>query len=112
MVTIKRSELEKLSMSIYGNCQKENQQIILLKIAVAKAARVSYTVVGEEDKTPNYENDIKLHDRLRESGHMSPFEHCAKVMESNESGWSGNFYGFHQYRKMLAGEFIGDPELK
>jgi len=90
-----------------------------VKIATARCARVSYTVVGEEGKEPNYENDIKLHDRLLESGHMSPFEHIGQAMNeeqiNSESfnsddeddgswGWSGNFRGFIQYRKMLPGE--------
>lgn len=97
-----------------------------IKIATARCARVSYTVVGEEDKPNNYENDIKLHDRLAESGHWSPFEHCAKAMNEEEwvnyingiqshrttgitndiMGWSGNFRGFIQYRKMFDNENI------
>lgn len=89
-----------------------------IKIATARCARVSYTVVGEEDKPANYENDIKLHDRLRESGHMSPFEHCAQAMNQEQydnhrtgnttesfkgetRGWSGNFRGFIQYRNNI-----------
>ena len=55
-----------------------------LKVSTAKCARVSYTVVGEESKEPNYENDIKLHDKLLESGHFSPFEHCAQAMSNHE----------------------------
>lgn len=115
----------------------------LVKIATARCARISYTVVGEEGKPDNYENDIKLHDRLLASGHMSPFEHCAKAMnddeyhshcnsttlrvgdddcgkiiyeqyingmyksenlKSTDFGWSGNFRGFVQYRKMIPNE--------
>lgn len=74
--------------------------LVGVKIATARCARVSYTVVGEEGKSTNYENDIKLHDRLSKSGHMSPFEHCAKAMDN--SNYSGNFRGFEQYRKMFA----------
>lgn len=55
-----------------------------VKIATARCARVSYTVVGEENKSDNYENDIKLHDRLVSAGHWSPFEHCAKAMTNEE----------------------------
>lgn len=97
-----------------------------VKVATARCARVSYTVVGEKGKEPNYENDIKLHDRLAESGHWSPFEHCAKAMNEEEwvnyingiqshrttgitndiMGWSGNFRGFIQYRKMFDNENI------
>ena len=91
-------------------------QMQKLKIATARCARVSYlNFEGKDD----YEADIKLHDRLLESGHMSPFEHCAKTMtdvqydelhthfygESRaQRGWCGNFRGFIQYRKMLVGE--------
>jgi thymidylate synthase ThyX len=45
-----------------------------LKIAVARAARISYST---HDGKFDLEKDITLHDRLLESGHMSPFEHCA-----------------------------------
>lgn len=77
-----------------------NQKI---KIATAMCARISYTVVGEEGKEPNYENDIILHDRLFESGHWSPFEHCAR---SAPGIWRipnlcGNFKGFFQYRHLI-----------
>lgn len=83
----------------------------LKKIATARCARVSYTVVGEEGKEANYENDLKLHDRLAESGHWSPFEHCAQAMNVLYSSdmnteWSGNFKGFIQYRKQFISENI------
>lgn len=52
-----------------------------IKVATARAARLSYmTFDGEID----YEKDIKLHNTLLESGHMSPFEHCARVMSDEE----------------------------
>lgn len=101
-----------------------------IKIATARCARVSYTVVGEEGKEPNFENDIKLHDTLATSGHWSPFEHCARAMSDEEYysfvkgtvdsnldvdgfitieahtnvnifGWCNNFRGFIQYRYLL-----------
>jgi hypothetical protein len=87
---------------------------IAIKIATARCARVSYTVVGEETKESNYENDIKLHNRLAQSGHWSPFEHCAKAMFEEElfvdpmgsfssefDGMSDNFRGFIQYKNIL-----------
>ncbi|RTK92523.1 MAG: hypothetical protein EKK61_03750 [Rickettsiales bacterium] len=97
-----------------------------LQIAITRCARVSYTVVGEESKEPNYEKDIKLHDKLEKDRHWSPFEHCAKAMSEEEwvnyingiqnhrttgitndiMGWSGNFRGFIQYRKMFDNENI------
>ena len=98
-----------------------------IKIAVARAARLSYmTFDGEID----YEKDIKLHDQLLESRHMSPFEHCAKAMgrdydtfikgeltlekitqnfqhykmdreNKHNTGWCNNFRGWVQYRYMI-----------
>lgn len=115
-----------------------------IEIAVARCARVSYTVVGDEDKPADYTKDIALYDRLKASGHMSPFEHIGRAMTESEYytylsgvypgstdnegniflyetyatgeykndkivdmyGWSGNFRGFIQHRKMLPGENI------
>lgn len=92
-----------------------------VKIATARCARVSYlNFEGKDD----YEADVKLHDMLLKSGHMSPFEHCAKAMNfiqhsqwrggllvaepeearNASAGWCGNFRGFIQYRKMLPNE--------
>ncbi|HNQ20388.1 MAG TPA: hypothetical protein PKI46_04930, partial [Bacteroidales bacterium] len=98
--------------------QEKTPQEVAVIVSTAMCARVSYTVVGEEDKEPNYENDIKLHDRLAASGHWSPFEHCAKTMTckldmmendkylESSDGWSGNFRGFIQYRKTFENENI------
>lgn len=106
----------------YGDKYYSASESFKLKIATAMCARVSYTVVGEEGKEPNWENDCKLHDRLAESGHWSPFEHSAKAMgeadmkqnrvvikgknDSDNLGWSGNFKGFIQYRKTFNNENI------
>lgn len=104
-------------------------------IATARCARVSYlNFEGKDD----YEADIKLHDILLKSGHMSPFEHCARAMSKNEfenytqglgyndfggtftsnqtfdkdsRGWCGNFRGFIQYRKMLKDENKRDTRV-
>lgn len=58
-----------------------------IKIAVARCARISYETLGDNPEV-NYEKDIKLHDDLLEMKHMSPFEHCAVVM--NEE----NYYSY------------------
>lgn len=88
-----------------------------IKIAVARAARLSYTTHnGEID----YEKDIELHDRLFEKKHMSPFEHVAKAMNKgeyeaflkgnvdpgfdvpeNNLGWCRNFHGWIPYRYLI-----------
>jgi thymidylate synthase ThyX len=102
-----------------------------IKIATARCARVSYmNFEGKED----YTADIKLHDSLLASGHMSPFEHCARVMNDEEyvrhvsgvlvdgkfkipsmeeegDGWCGNFRGFIQYRKHMPGENKSDNRV-
>lgn len=52
-----------------------------IKVATARCARLSYMTFDGEI---NYEKDIKLHDQLLSSGHMSPFEHCARVMSDEE----------------------------
>ena len=54
-----------------------------LKVATARCARLSYETLGDNSKI-DYEADIKLHDRLLESKHLSCFEHCAKAMSSDE----------------------------
>lgn len=79
----------------------------LIKISAGRCARVSYlTHAGERD--PNA--DIELHDRLLESGHMSPLEHPARPLSTEdlkENEWSGNFRGWCSYRKLIPGE--GNP---
>jgi len=76
----------------------------LIKISAGRCARVSYlTHAGKRD----LDADIELHDRLLESGHMSPLEHPARPLsaadlETNE--WNGNFRGWRSYRKNISGE--------
>lgn len=94
-----------------------------VKISTARCARLSYQTLGDNPKI-DYEADLKLHDILLESGHFSPFEHCAKAMTQNEFemyykgkstylkasdgifpyeayGWCRNFKGFIQYRQLI-----------
>lgn len=68
----------------------------LLKIATARAARVSY-LNFEGDIV--HEKDYVLHDQLMESGHWSPFEHAAQAEDG--SNRHGNFVGWKQYRKFF-----------
>jgi thymidylate synthase ThyX len=76
----------------------------LIKVSAGRCARVSYlTHAGKRD----LDADVELHDRLLESGHMSPLEHPARPLsaaELKESEWSGNFRGWLPYRKEIAGE--------
>lgn len=79
---------------------------IKIKVATARCARVSYmNFEGKDD----YEADIRLHDMLKESGHMSPFEHIARAFPVAHR--SGNFIGFEQYRKTIEGENKQDERI-
>lgn len=71
------------------------------QVSVGRCARVSYlTHDGKRDPRA----DIELCRRLRDSGHMSPFEHVARALPMPTT--SGNFVGWEQYRKALPGEAI------
>ncbi len=75
---------------------------ILKKVSTGRCARVSYlTHDGKRDLV----EDIKLHDRLLESNHWSPFEHVAQAL--SEPKWIGNFVGWKQYRKEFNQEHAG-----
>jgi thymidylate synthase ThyX len=71
-----------------------------LKIATARCARISYLT---QDGKIDFDDDLKLHDRLMNSGHWSPFEHCACCLDDPNLR-SGNFHGWYQYRKQFAKE--------
>jgi thymidylate synthase ThyX len=77
---------------------------VLKKMSVGRCTRVSYlTHHGVRD----FQEDVKLHDRLVKDGHMSPLEHVASPMtptQYRESPYSGNFRGWNQYRKSVDGE--------
>lgn len=74
----------------------------LLKIATGRCARVSYlTHAGSRDPSA----DLVLHDRLLESGHLSPFEHPARPLRPEEGEFSGNFRGWRPYRKDIPHEW-------
>ena len=78
----------------------------MVEIATARCARVSYlNFEGKDD----YEADVKLHDQLLQSGHMSPFEHCAQATSGDII--SGNFVGWKQYRKVYAEENRKDNRI-
>lgn len=99
---IKRSELKELANKYIGNDSLEAQNQIMLKIATARCARISYETLGDEPKI-DYEADIKLHDRLLTEGHMSPFEHCARVMSQEE------YFTYHN--GLVDGEFDSETEI-
>lgn len=105
-----------------------------VKIGSIMAARTSYTVVGTELSAWSIDKYVEKCNELSSANplHASPFEHCARAMSHDEhflhnngvanleswnesqelvfsseaEGWSGNFRGFIQYRKMLPNENI------
>ncbi len=73
-------------------------------ISVGRCARVSYLT---HDGVRDPQKDVELAEMLKGNGHMSPFEHVARPMTAKEleqGEWSGNFKGWHQYRKDLPNE--------
>lgn len=93
---IKRSKLKELAIQFEGDGSLESQNKILIKIATARCARLSYmNFDGEID----YEKDIKLHDQLLESKHASPMEHCA--IAKGDGLFYANFNSWQSYRNLL-----------
>lgn len=76
----------------------------LLKLSVARAARVSYLTHDTGKRDP--EADVALHNMLLENRHLSPFEHCAQVVEPSDYIASNFDSPWLQYRKMIPGESI------
>jgi hypothetical protein len=86
----------------------------LIKISVARCARVSY--LTHEQKEPKIEDDLKLYDRLVGGTplHASPAEHQATpdwitYFGAGGEQWQkpklwGNLRGWIQYRQMLEKE--------
>ena len=94
-----------------------------LMIAVARCARLSYQTIGDKP-TMDYKKDIELFNTLKESEHLSPFEHVAMASSVERfraklelggvaeeltdtgittlcSNLTKNFKGFIQYRTFL-----------
>lgn len=94
------------------------QDKILAMISTGRCARVSYLT---HDGKRELDEDIKLHDKLKISGHWSPFEHVARAVTKGQ--WQmrsqeildictefgevfdpaliGNLVGWAQYRKFF-----------
>jgi hypothetical protein len=89
----------------------------LLKLSVARCARVSY--LTHEGKIPTIDADLALYDKLLASVplHASPAEHQATpdtfgkdyVGEWDNAEVHGNLKGWIQFRKTLAGENQAAP---
>jgi thymidylate synthase ThyX len=85
---------------------------VKIRVAVARAARLSYESF---DGPPSLEKDLQLHDRLRDSGHWSAFEHIAKVPTAEDiitlPQLQGNLRGWVQLRKTYQNECRADPRV-
>lgn len=98
-----------------GNCFSREHLIQQIKQSVARCARVSY--YSFDKKESELEKDIELFNRLRESKHLSPFEHVVlsgemfdklfpEVYERNIDSFNGNFStGVIQFRKLIENSF-------
>lgn len=76
----------------------------LRRISVARCARVSYLSRNSE-KT--YDEDMELCNKLLSSQHLSPFEHVAKLRESDKEYPASNFHSdWVQFRKELEMDLI------
>ncbi len=82
----------------------ENAWLPLIKSSVARCARTSY--LNHDGSKPNAEADYLLYDRLLKDQpiHASPAEHQAKATMMDH--FSGNLFGWLQFRKTLEGENI------
>lgn len=67
-----------------GLTLNEGIELAKVKVATARCAGVSYTVVGEDGKEETYEKLIGRHNRLASMGHWSPFEHPGRNMSRDE----------------------------
>lgn len=110
------------------NWYMEKSQELRIKIATFRCAQISYL---SHENSMSYEKMLEKHDGLATAGHWSAFEHCARAMSADEfnfhsdmkwiggdffntnkeSGWSGNYKGFIQYRKMFQTENRSDSRL-
>lgn len=100
-----------------GETEQSMATLKMIKVSVARCARVSYKSF-ETGKPSTVEEDLALYERLMGSQplHASPAEHQAtpdtnvwNEVPASDMNWYhvhqwGNFKGWRQYRKMLAGE--------
>ena len=84
MIQIKRSELKQLAKSNLGSDSLESQNKVLVMISTALAARISYTVIGNE-KNIDYQKQIDLHDRLIEQDPPHCFTEGTEILTND--GW-------------------------
>jgi hypothetical protein len=84
--------------------EEERQQLPLdtqKRVSAARCARVSY--LNHDGSKPDIAKDLALFEKLAQAPHASPFEHQATPLQDPMER-SGNFVGYHQFRKELANE--------
>lgn len=88
-----------------GQISDQEMKDELIKISVARCARVSY--LNHDGVSSTFEQDCQLYDRLLGSApiHASPAEHQAMAI-GDPSVRSGNFTGWIQYRQTLKGQNV------
>lgn len=86
---------------LYGNEK-------LCPASAARCARVSY--LNHDGSTPDMAKDLTLAERLRESGHMSPFDHLAFAINGPVQD-TAHLRGWMPYRKTLKNENIEEVDL-
>lgn len=67
----------------HNRTDEKSIEKLKLKVATARCARISYQTLGD-NPVIDYAKDIKLFEDLLGSGHWSPFEHCAVVMDGDD----------------------------
>jgi len=86
---------------------QSHSQLFKIKLSAGRTARVSYLT---HDGRRDYQDDLKLHDRLvvQEPVHASPTEHQGTPLhvlhESSRKDLRSNLTGFVQYRKLVPKE--------
>lgn len=77
--------------------QAREEPLFWCKVSSGRCARTSHeTHNGVRDTS----SDIGLFERLKGGGHMSPLEHVATPLSGKDATkFSGNFKGWHQWRK-------------
>lgn len=81
-------------VSLEDRAEVSHDNDVLIEIAVARCARVSYNNhMGQR----NIEDDLRLFKKLQTGGHLSPLEHVAQP----RTGRWANFAGWQSYRNIL-----------
>lgn len=83
--------------------QTDDQWFKTALVSAGRCARVSFDRQGEYEQPVD---SVARAERLRESGHLSPFEHVARPYEVRDAaiGLISNLYGWVQLRKLIPHE--------